>query len=39
MDKNTNTKPSRSFYLHEDDPHYKHAVIIPYHHNKETDDI
>lgn len=26
-------RPSRSFYLHEDDPFYKHAIIIPYHHD------
>ncbi|CDW76965.1 UNKNOWN [Stylonychia lemnae] len=40
MDKNSSTvKASRSFYLHEDDPHYKHAVIIPYYHDGITNDV
>jgi hypothetical protein len=40
MDKNSKSqKTSRSFYLHEDDPHYKHAVIIPYHHDSSTDEV
>lgn len=28
---------NRPFYLNEDEPTYKHAIIIPYHYDKSTD--
>ena len=30
---------SKTLFLHEDEPHYKHAVIIPYHHDPESDHL